>query len=80
MKKKIKEGIMNSGKVIWYNELEGYGFIEQHDGKQIYFHYTAISKEEFTKNIKAGSKVYYDILDTSRGLEATNIKFIERAA
>ena len=71
---------MSHGKVIWFNENKGYGFIEQSDGKEIYFHYTSINNEVSQKNMPVGSKVHFDLLDTSTGLEASNVRIVEMAA
>ena len=71
---------MSHGKVIWFNENKGYGFIEQSDGKEVYFHYTSISNENSPKKMPIGSKVYFELLDTSTGLEASNVRVMEMVA
>lgn len=67
---------MDMGRIKWFSELDGYGFIEHIDGRDIYFHYTAVAGSGPKKTIALGSKVYFDILDTATGFEASNVKIL----
>lgn len=62
---------MVRGRVKWFSQTKGFGFLEQVDGTDVYVHYTAIRSDE--KNLNEGQDVEFDVLDTERGLEATNV-------
>ena len=62
-----------SGKVKWFNNAKGYGFIIE-DGKteDLFAHYSAIQMEGY-KTLKAGQSVVFDIIQGPKGLHAVNI-------
>ena len=66
---------MPEGQVKWFNEKKGYGFIKQDDGKDLFFHYTAIQGDGL-KSLKEGQKVRFEIEETSKGLSAKNVQII----
>ncbi|GKX49781.1 MULTISPECIES: transcription antiterminator/RNA stability regulator CspE [Budvicia] len=62
-----------TGKVKWFNESKGFGFIEQDDGgKDVFVHFSAIASEGF-KTLAEGQKVEYTIQDSPRGPAAANV-------
>ena len=63
---------MPSGKVKWFNDAKGYGFIETSEGKDIFVHYSAIVKEGF-KTLAEGQAVTFDIVDGAKGPQAANV-------
>lgn len=63
---------MASGKVKWFNEQKGYGFIEQDGGKEIFVHYSGISGDGF-KNLYEGQQVEFDIEKGDKGPKAVNV-------
>ena len=63
---------MASGKVKWFNDAKGYGFIETHEGKDIFVHYSAIVKDGF-KTLAEGQEVTFDIVDGQKGPQAANV-------
>jgi cold shock protein len=63
---------MPSGKVKWFNEKKGYGFIEQEGGKDVFVHYQAISGDGF-KTLKEGEVVSFEIVDGAKGPQAANV-------
>ncbi len=64
---------MATGKVKWFNDAKGFGFIEQKDGgKDIFVHFSAIKEEGF-KSLKEGDEVSFDIIDGPKGPQATNV-------
>ena len=67
---------MDLGRVRWFGQNEGYGFIEHTDGREVYFHYTAVVGSGPNKQIIQGAKVNFDLFTTETGLEASNVKVI----
>ena len=60
------------GKVKWFNETKGYGFIQRDDGQDFFVHYTAIQEEGF-KTLTEGQRVSFDVVETDKGPKATNV-------
>ncbi len=60
------------GKVKWFNETKGYGFIEQDSGPDIFVHYKEIQGDGF-KTLNDGQEVEYDVSEDAKGLRAQNI-------
>lgn len=58
------------GKVKWFNETKGYGFIEQDGGKDVFVHYSAIRMEGY-RTLKEGQEVEFEALETPKGLQAS---------
>lgn len=56
----------------WFNETKGYGFIEQDGDRDIFVHYSAIRMDGF-KTLKEGQKVEFEVTETSRGLQASEV-------
>ena len=63
---------MQEGKVKWFNDAKGYGFIETAEGKDIFVHYTAIQKDGF-KTLAEGQTVQFEIVDGAKGPQAANV-------
>ena len=63
---------MQSGKVKWFNDAKGYGFIETNEGKDIFVHYSAIMKEGF-KTLAEGQEVAFEVVDGAKGPQAANV-------
>lgn len=60
------------GKVKWFNQEKGYGFIEVEGQKDIFVHYTAIQQEGF-KTLKEGENVEFDVVEGQKGPQAANV-------
>lgn len=61
-----------TGTVKWFDERKGFGFITTEDGQDIFVHYTSIQADGF-KNLNEGDEVEFEINETDRGPQASNV-------
>lgn len=66
---------MAIGKVKWFNDAKGFGFLEQENGDDVFCHFSAITGEGF-KSLQEGDEVEFDIVKGPKGLQAANVKKI----
>jgi CspA family cold shock protein len=64
--------VRTSGKVKWFNEAKGYGFIKQDSGRDIFVHYSEIQEEGF-RSLSEGDVVEFELKEGTKGLEATKV-------
>ena len=60
------------GKVKWFNQEKGFGFIEREGGSDVFVHFSAIQEEGF-KSLQEGQRVEFDIVEGPKGLQAANV-------
>jgi len=63
---------MPVGKVKWFNDSKGYGFIEQENGEDVFVHFSAVQQDGF-KSLKTGEKVEFEIVKGPKGPQAANV-------
>ena len=60
------------GKVKWFNNSKGYGFIGQDSGPDVFVHFSAIQTKGY-KSLQEGDPVEFDIVQGQKGLQAENV-------
>jgi cold shock protein len=68
-----RKSAMADGRVKWFNEQKGYGFIEVSDGQDIFVHFSAIEGEGF-KTLSEGQEVAFEIEKGQKGPQAVKVK------
>ncbi|MGD9579275.1 MAG: cold-shock protein [Syntrophorhabdus sp.] len=64
---------MPEGKVKWFNESKGFGFIEQNGGNDLFVHFSAIQGEGY-KTLSQGDAVSFDVVQGPKGPSAGNVR------
>jgi CspA family cold shock protein len=64
---------MASGRVKWFDNKKGFGFISQDQGKDVFVHHTCISGTGF-KTLNEGDQVDFDLVDSEKGPKALNVQ------
>ena len=61
-----------TGRVKWFNDAKGFGFIAREDGPDVFVHYTAISGDGF-RSLAEGQPVQFEVTQGPKGLQAANV-------
>ena len=64
---------MATGKVKWFNDAKGFGFIVPESGPDLFVHHTAIVAEGF-RSLAEGQQVEFEVTQGPKGLQATNVR------
>lgn len=67
---------MNKGKVRWFNNQKGFGFIRDEEGNDVFVHYSGLNMEGF-KSLMEGQEVTFDAIDVEKGKQAVNVTVLE---
>jgi CspA family cold shock protein len=60
------------GRVKWFNEKKGFGFISRDDGNDVFVHFTAIKRDGF-KSLSEGDEVEFEVTNGPKGPQATDV-------
>ena len=63
------------GTVKWFNNQNGYGFIRDEAGNDVFVHFSALILDGF-KGLKDGEKVEFEVTDSEKGTQAVNVKVV----
>ena len=66
---------MANGRVKWFSDRKGYGFIEQEDGSDVFVHHSGINGNGF-KSLREGDRVSFDVEQGSKGPAAVNVTVV----
>ena len=63
---------MNKGTVKWFNNQNGYGFISDEAGNDVFVHYSGLNMEGF-KSLEEGQEVEFEVTEGAKGPQAVNV-------
>jgi CspA family cold shock protein len=63
---------MTTGRVKWFNDSKGFGFLEQDNGDDVFVHFSAIQSNGF-KSLAEGDTVQFEVVKGPKGLQASNV-------
>lgn len=66
---------MVNGKVKWFNDAKGFGFLEQENGDDVFCHFSAITGDGF-KSLQEGDSVEFEVVKGPKGLQAESVRRI----
>ena len=69
---------MASGKIKWFDNKKGFGFIAQSSGQDVFVHHTSITGQGF-KTLNEGDEVSFEVVPSEKGLKAQNVQRVQAA-
>ncbi|MHB0979515.1 MAG: cold-shock protein [Thermoleophilia bacterium] len=63
---------METGKVKWFNDSKGFGFIEREAGEDVFVHFSAVTGDGF-RTLTEGEAVNFEVVEGPKGLQAANV-------
>ena len=67
---------MLEGKVKWFDNKKGFGFISRDEGDDVFVHFSSIETDGF-KTLREGQAVSFEITEGDKGPQASNVKFLD---
>jgi CspA family cold shock protein len=68
--------LMQTGKVKWFNDTKGYGFIEvEGQSRDVFVHYSAIKKDGY-RSLTEGQTVQFELVESSKGPQASDVSIV----
>jgi len=64
---------MKRGKVKWFNDMKGYGYLEDQEGTMVFVHFSVIDMEGY-KTLEDGAEVEFEFIGGEKGPRATRVK------
>ncbi len=68
----MSEGTKCKGKVKWFNDAKGFGFIEREGGPDVFVHFSSIQGDGY-KSLAEGQEVTFELVDGPKGPQAQNV-------
>ena len=65
----------STGKIKWFNDAKGFGFITTENGEDVFVHFSAIQSKGF-RALPEGAAVEFDLIQGPKGLQAANVSVV----